>query len=139
MLDYLGGLGGEIAREQTFSSMMTFTSSRGLRLVQVHAVDGGFPFYGRFETEPAEADLLLRNGGPVVVIEPTLLSQFNARVGDKVKLGRTDFTIIGSLKKVPGESPGVAMMAPRAYIPMGTLAGTGLSSTGHRFISRSAG
>ena len=44
-----------------------------------------------------------------------------------MKLGKTVFTIVGTLRKVPGESPGVAMMAPRAYIPMAALAGTGLS------------
>jgi putative ABC transport system permease protein len=124
---YLGALGGEMAREQTFSSMMTFAATRRLRLVQVHAVEGAFPFYGRFETEPADAAGLLRGSDSVVILEPTLLAQFDIRVGDQVKLGKTLFTVAGSLRKVPGESPGVAMMAPRAYIPMGTLAGTGLS------------
>src|ERR1700677_4842282 len=44
---YLDSLGGEVAREQIFSSMMTFLPARRLRLVQVHAVEGGFPFYGQ--------------------------------------------------------------------------------------------
>jgi len=125
---YLGSLGGEVAREQIFSSMMTFLPARHLRLVQVHAVEGNFPFYGAFETEPAGGAELLRSGGDVILVEPTLLAQFGVRVGDKVKLGKTLFTVVGSLKKVPGESPGIAMMAPRAYIPMGSLKATGLSS-----------
>ena len=57
-----------------------------------------------------------------------------------MKLGRTLFTVAGALRKVPGESPGVAMMAPRAYIPMDSLAGTGLSGAGalarHRAMVR---
>jgi putative ABC transport system permease protein len=127
VLDYLGGLGGEIAREQMFSSMMTFPAAGRLRLVQVHAVEGAFPFYGRFETDPAGAPGLLRSGGAVVILEPTLLAQYAVRIGDRVKLGTTLFTVAGSLRKVPGESPGVAMMAPRAYIPMASLAATGLA------------
>ncbi len=127
VLDYLRALGGEVAREQTFSTMMTFPAARRLRLVQVHASEGGFPFYGRLEAEPDGAAALLRSGGDVAIIEPTLLAQFGVRVGDKVKLGRTLFTVVGALGKVPGESPGVAMMAPRAYIPMGALQETGLA------------
>jgi len=129
VLDYLGALGGELAREQMFSSMMTFPEANRLRLVQVHAVEGAFPFYGRFETDPPGAPGHLRSGGAVAILEPTLLAQFGVRVGDKVKLGRTMFTVIAALRKVPGESPGVAMMAPRAYIPMAALAGTGLSGS----------
>jgi putative ABC transport system permease protein len=129
VLDYLGALGGELAREQMFSSMMTFPEASHLRLVQVHAVEGAFPFYGRFETDPAGASGRLREGGAVAILEPTLLAQFGVRIGDRVKLGRTLFTVVGSLRKVPGESPGVAMMAPRAYIPMESLAATGLAGS----------
>ncbi|HXQ80546.1 MAG TPA: FtsX-like permease family protein [Opitutaceae bacterium] len=129
VLDLLGSLGGEVAREQMFSSMMRFPETNRLRLVQVHAVEGAFPFYGKFETDPPGAAGRLRSGGAVAILEPTLLAQFGVRVGDRVKLGRTLFTVVGALRKVPGESPGVAMMAPRAYIPMESLAGTGLSGS----------
>ncbi len=126
---YIGALGGDVAREQTFSSMMTFPAASRLRLVQVHALEGAFPFYGKFETDPAGALGLLRAGGLVAILEPTLLAQFNIRVGDKVKLGTSLFTVAASLRKVPGESPGIAMMAPRVYIPMAALAGTGLAGS----------
>jgi putative ABC transport system permease protein len=140
VLDYLNALGGEVAREQMFSSMMTFPAVKRLRLVQVHAVEGGFPFYGSFETDPPGAAALLRSGGAIVLLEPTLLAQFGVRVGDQVKLGKTLFTVAGVLRKIPGESPGVAMMAPRAYIPMDSLAATGLAGAGalarHRAMVR---
>ena len=71
----------------------------------------------------------MSSGGPIVLLEPTLLAQFGVKVGDQVKLGRTLFTVAGALRKIPGESPGVAMMAPRAYIPMDSLAATGLSGS----------
>src|SRR5450631_814621 len=103
VMDHLAAQGGEIAREQTFSSMMTFPAQGRLRLVQVHAVEGAFPFYGRFETEPPGAAQLLREGGDRVILEPTLLAQYGLRAGDRVRLGKTLFTIAGSLRKVPGE------------------------------------
>src|ERR1035441_2078167 len=40
-------IGGEQSRETSFSSMIYFPASGGTRLVQVRALSGGFPFYGR--------------------------------------------------------------------------------------------
>jgi putative ABC transport system permease protein len=127
VLAYLSSLGGEIARERTLTSMMTFPATRRMRLVQVHALEGGFPFYGKFETDPPGAPARLASPDPVAILEPALLAQYGVGIGDTVKLGTTLFTVVGSLRKVPGESPAVAMMAPRAYIPLPTLAGTGLA------------
>ena len=70
-------IGGERARETSFSSMIYFTKSAGTRLVQVRALDGGFPFYGRLETEPAGAAEEFRRGDGALV-EDSLLNQFNA-------------------------------------------------------------
>ncbi|HEY1847585.1 MAG TPA: FtsX-like permease family protein [Opitutaceae bacterium] len=125
---------GEMASEQTFSSMMGFPASGHLRLVQVHAVSGGFPFYGDFQTDPAGAGASLAAGGDVVLLEPTLLAQFRLKPGDPVRLGTKSFRVLAALGKVPGESPGVAMLAPRAYIPQASLQGTGLS--GHEALER---
>lgn len=124
---YLRDLGGSIARERTLTSMMVFPQTKRMRLVQVHALEGGFPFYGAFETDPPDAPGRLASGKPVAIIEPTLMAQYGVRAGDSVKLGTKLFTVVGALKKVPGESPAVTMMAPRVYIPLSTLAGTGLA------------
>jgi putative ABC transport system permease protein len=53
---YLDGLGGQQAHGESFTSMMAFSSAAGAaHLVQVRAREGGYPFYGEFLTEPAEA------------------------------------------------------------------------------------
>lgn len=132
---YLRSLGGEAAHETGFSSMMVFPTAHGdTRLVQVRAIEGGFPFYGDFTTDPAGAAAAFRAATaagapvrPVVLLEDTLLRQFNARVGDPVKLGNETFTIIGALRKLPGDSSAFAnAFAPRALIPRAALAATGL-------------
>lgn len=137
--DYFDALGGARAREQMLSSMVVFpaASAQGAtRLLQVRAMEGAFPFYGDFVTVPADAPARLRAGGDVVILEETLLPQFNVKVGDKVKIGRTDFTVIGALQKIPGESPAVAMVAPRAFIPLSALADTGLVGVGKDVLMR---
>ena len=127
--EFVTAMSTEIAQEISFSSMMAFPSANNLtRLVNVRAMEGRFPFFGDFTTVPADAPAKLRMGGDVVIVEETLLRQFNAKVGDQVKLGTTLFTIIGALQKLPGESSAlVATVAPRALIPRSALDATGLA------------
>ncbi len=139
VLTYLAGLGGEQSRTREFSSMLVFQSANdATRLVQVRAVEKNFPFFGEFETAPADAYGKLRAGGLVVILEETLLTQFGVKVGDTVKLGQAVFTIVGAIKKVPGETSAIATFAPRAFVPLDTLAATGLASresiTQHRML-----
>ncbi len=127
--EHLAALGAEHAREKSFSSMMVFPTADNLtRLVNVRALEGNFPFYGDFTTVPADAPGRLRAGGEVAIIEETLLRQFNAKIGDLVKLGNTQFTVVGALQKLPGESSAIsATVAPRALIPWSALDATGLA------------
>lgn len=129
-LKQLATYGGERAAEMSFSSMMAFPTAQNLtRLVNVRAMEGGFPFYGDFVTVPADGPAKLRAGGNVVIVEETLLRQFNTKVGDQVKLGNTLFTVVGALQKLPGESSALsATVAPRALIPRGALGATGLAA-----------
>src|ERR1022692_4829855 len=48
---WLQGFGGEQSREVSFSSMIFFPRTEGTRLVQVRALGGAFPYYGKLETE----------------------------------------------------------------------------------------
>ena len=118
-------IGGEQSRENSFSSMVGFPVSGGTRLAQVRALSGGFPFYGRLETEPAGAEAEFRRGRGALV-EENLLIQFGAKVGDSIRVGRLTVPVVGALRKVPGESAALAVVAPRVYLPMEELAGTGL-------------
>ncbi|MCF7687429.1 MAG: ABC transporter permease [Cephaloticoccus sp.] len=128
---FLDQLGGETAQETGFSSMMVFpTAGDATRLVQVRAVEGNFPFYGEFLTAPDTAVNELARGGAVVILEETLLNQFNVRPGDTVRLGQSTLKVLGAVKKVPGESMAVTQLAPRAYIPLALLPETGLAGKG---------
>src|SRR3954470_4769737 len=126
---YIDGLPGEKARDASFSSMMVFPAANNFtRLVQVRAMAGDFSFYGDFTTAPLDAPARLHAGGNVVILEETLMRQFNTKVGDAVKLGQTTFTVVGALQKMPGESSAItATFAPRALIPLDALEATGLA------------
>jgi putative ABC transport system permease protein len=127
--EFLATLGGEQAREITFTTMIVFPEREGTRLVQVRGVEGGFPFYGRIESVPAEAADRFRSGGGVLV-EESLLLQFGAQVGDTVTIGSLTTRVLGALQKVPGESVAFATIAPRVYLRMEDLVATGLLRDG---------
>ena len=122
-------LGGERAREISFSSMIYFVNNDGTRLVQVRALSGGFPFYGKLETEPASAAEEFRKTGGALV-EESLLTQFDTKIGDSIRLGTLTTRIVGSLRKVPGETAAFATIAPRVYLSMNDLPRTGLLREG---------
>lgn len=120
--------GGEQSREVSLTSMIFFPNGKGTRLVQVRALEGGFPFYGKLETEPPGAAEEFRRGGALV--EETLLTQFDAKIGDEIRLGTLKTRIVGRLKKVPGETVAFASIAPRVYVAMSELPRSGLLREG---------
>jgi putative ABC transport system permease protein len=116
---FLDALGGKQAREVSFPSMVVFPSAeRQTRLVTLRGMEGAYPFYGNFLTDPPEAAGRVAAGEPVVVLEETLLSQFGLKPGDPVKLGTGTFAVAGGLKKIPGDSTGLTAMSPRVILPM---------------------
>ncbi len=128
---FLNELGGEQAREVMFASMIVFpTSNDQTRLVSLRALDGAYPFYGDFLTDPADAPARLAAGGRVAVLEATLMAQFGLKPGDPVRIGETTFTVAGSLLSIPGESAAIAQLSPRVYFPLSELPATGLIGPG---------
>ncbi|MDP9100232.1 MAG: ABC transporter permease [Verrucomicrobiota bacterium] len=125
----LHSLGEAQAREVRFTTMASFPKSNGTRLATVRALRGDFPFYGPMETAPQPAAKEFRQGGQAIVDE-SLLLQFHAEIGDPIKIGESQFTIAGALKKMPGEASAAGTFAPRVYIPLQNLAATQLLKTG---------
>ena len=128
----LDSLALETASEINFASMVAFPKLDASRLTQVRALEGNFPFYGKLETLPADGYSRFKQGGKTALVEKTLMSQFDARVGDSIKVGAVTFQIVGELQKVPGQTGITASVAPAVYIPMAYLEETGLVQYGSR-------
>ncbi|WP_295671469.1 FtsX-like permease family protein [uncultured Mucilaginibacter sp.] len=127
----LDSLGDKRSEERTFVSMIYFPKSKGTRLVQVHALQGGFPYYGGFETVPVAAGTAFKTGKEALV-DKVLMLQYNVNVGDSIKVGEITFLIAGTLNKAPGQAGISSNIAPTVYIPMQYLGQTGLSKKGSR-------
>ena len=113
------------ARVTTFPSMAVVPRTAGTRFAQVRGVTENYPFYGSIVTEPAGRWRMLQEGANAIV-DPSLLTSLNARVGDTLKLGFGTFTIIASIKDVPGAAGIAEMLGPRIFIPARFIAETQL-------------
>jgi len=122
---------GRRALQVSFAAMAYVPRTAGVRLVQVRAIEGEFPFYGEITTEPAGRWLALRRLDGALV-DPALLAALGGAVGDTLALGNARFPIIGTVLNVPGDVGVMSALGPRVYIAARTLPRTGLLRFGSR-------
>ena len=125
LFDSLSHHGLSFARVTTFPSMAVVPRTAGTRFAQVRGVTDNYPFYGSIVTEPAGQWRTLQAGANAIV-DPSLLTSLNARVGDTLKLGFGTFTIIATIKDVPAAAGIAEMLGPRIFIPARYIAETQL-------------
>jgi putative ABC transport system permease protein len=127
----LDTLGDERSTERSFASMIYFVKNQGSRLVQVRAIKGKYPYYGTLETKPLNAGKDFQKGR-MALVDKTLMLQYDANVGDSIKIGALNFKIEGALEEVPGQTGITSSIAPVVYIPLQYLEKTGLTKIGSR-------
>ncbi len=135
--ELFGSWGGEQSREARLASMVYFPESDGMRLVEIRALEGGFPYYGTLVTSPPEAAERFRKG-PYALVDDRMMLQFDVEVGDPVKIGTFHFTVAGKLQRIPGETMTETLIVPRVYIPLDYLSQTELVQFGSRVSYRNA-
>lgn len=131
LIDSLRNLSIGYAEERNFVSMVYFEKSEGSRLVQIRGISGDYPFYGKIETLPTRAASIYQNENSVLV-DKTLMLQFNAKVGDTVRIGGSKFKIEGESVQAPGQTGLSSAVAPAVFVPLASLESTGLMQKGSR-------
>ncbi len=126
----------EVSYENSFASMIFFPKNQESRLVDVRALEGAFPYYGKIETEPADAEATFRDGTRKALVDQSVLVQYNVGIGDSIRIGRVLFKIEGSLISSPSQSIGATLVTPAVYIPMAYLKETELIQKGSRVYYR---
>lgn len=104
------------------------------QLVEIKAVEAGYPFYGRLRLEPAASDPFSDPQG--VWVQEGLLLRLRLRVGDPVRLGDARFTIRGVIHREPDRAVGMFSLGPRVLLSQEGLLKTGLIQTGSRITRR---
>ena len=107
----------------------------GTLLVELKAVDAGYPLYGRLDTQPARPlDQLLAGGG--VVVEQAVLERLRLAPGDLLAIGDSTFTVTGVVRKEPDRAASLFTLGPRVLLNAASLDATGLVRHGSRVRHR---
>ena len=122
--------GAVVTRVRELVGMARDPRAGGSLLVELKAVEPGYPLYGRLETS---SDLpladLLSDGGALV--QEALMARLGVKVGGSIQIGNAAVTIRGVLRKEP-DSPLGFGLGPRVLISGATLDSTGLLQFGSR-------
>jgi len=129
LISALEAEGAPVAEVRELTSMTRLAGGDRARLVRLRAVAGGYPFYGRPASTPADAWERLERGGGVVV-DPALLRALGGGLGDSLVLGARAFEIVGVAEAGGSDVDLASAFAPRVQIQLRDLEGTGLVQFG---------
>ena len=131
LLDSLSGAGVRVSHVTSFGSMVLARRNGHTRLFEVRAVEGAFPYYGSFDTDPPGlwSSLQTRHA---ILVDPAVLIQLDAKVGDTLSVGDARFPIAGVVTGAPGDIGLRTAIGPRVFMPATALAETNLLRFGSR-------
>ena len=104
------------------------------QLVELKAVEPGYPFYGRFAVDPPDSEPF--RDPEAAWVQEALLIRLGLQVGDRLKLGEAEFTIKGIIRKEPDRVVGTFSLGPRVMLSQKGLERTQLVQTGSRITRR---
>ncbi|MFZ5861683.1 MAG: ABC transporter permease [Nitrospirota bacterium] len=131
----VGRLASQGARVTRVAELMAMAVVPGRSvLVELKAVEGGYPFYGRVETEPDRALASWLTAGPPLgaVVHEAFLIRLGLSLGDRFRLGEAEFTAVALLRAEPDRTAGAFSLGPRVLIAREALDLTGLVRPGSR-------
>lgn len=129
VLDSLRGAGAETADVVRTVSMVSAPRTGAVRLLQVWAVDGGWPFYGPVDDEPAGA-WSARDSTGVLVDRAVLIQLGDLVPGDTLTVGRARVVLRGVVDDLPTDPGFQSAVGPRVWVSPATLAASGLLGFG---------
>jgi putative ABC transport system permease protein len=131
-LRYLAG-GGALAEMRDMRSMARRPDGEKRTLVELKAVDDGYPLYGELLLDPAqtpEQALGLRNGRWGVAVDPLILSRLGLKLGNMLRVGDADLEIRATVAREPDLGGIGFVLGPRVMVAIGGLEATGLVQPG---------
>lgn len=119
------------ASEADMASMVLFLHNGQSRLIRLVALEGDFPFYGKIETQPADAYEKMKQER-FAMLDESLAAQYEVSSDDSIRIGNMVFKVAGVVNKIPGGGGIMTTFTPSVYISMKHLDSTGLVQYGSR-------
>lgn len=129
ILDSLRTEGVPTAQVTTALSMVLAPASGDVRLLQVQAMEGGYPFYGDVHTTPT-GSWGRQEREDVVLADPAVLTQLEVAVGDTLVVGRARLQLVATVEDLPTDLGFQTAVGPRIYISQATMDEAGLLGFG---------
>lgn len=120
IVDSLTAAGVGAARVTTASSMVMAAATGNVRLLQVRAIDAGYPYYGEVTTEPAGRWGAHLEEGQALV-DPAVLTQLGVEIGDTLVVGRSRLHIAATVDDLPTDVAFQTAIGPRVHISQATM------------------
>jgi putative ABC transport system permease protein len=124
---------GAVSVSSGLRSMARLPDGSNQALVELKAVDGAYPLYGTFDSEPAAplGDALAENSGVYdALAAPLLLERLGIKTGDEILLGTARIRVAGTIVREPDALSDGFGFAPRLLISKQALDASGLVQTG---------
>jgi len=115
VIDSARAQGYDVAGVVNMVSMTFAPRTQRVHMSQLRVIAGEWPFYGDVETEPANALARMRSE-KVAVVDPALLNQLDARVGDTLMVGAAAFEVGGTITSAPNDFGFRSAIGPRVMI-----------------------
>jgi putative ABC transport system permease protein len=112
---------------------MAVAGDKGSGLVEMKAVDAGYPTVGTLETDPQLAPVELfaeRDGAFGAAVDSALLARLDLKVGDRVTVGAANVELRARLVSEPDKIADGIGFGPRLLLSQEALAATGLVQPG---------
>ena len=125
-----------IAQTIVFPSMATVGENS--KLASLKAVSPEYPLRGALQVQflGQSSTAIANPDSGSVFVEPALLNNLYAKLGDSVRLGDRQFVISGVLTRELDRGAGFMNFAPRVMMSLGDLQATGLIGLGSRVTYR---
>jgi putative ABC transport system permease protein len=118
---------GPLTNEPAVGSALAAT------LVEVKAVDDRYPLFGALTTDPQmplAALLTQKDGAFGAAADPLLLTRLGLNIGDRIKIGDTEFELRATITGEPDKLAGAISLGPRLLIGEPALRTSGLLQPG---------
>ncbi len=128
-LDSLETAGISVSYVTTVATMAVAPGTEFSRLVQVKAIEGGFPFYGEIGTDPPSAWEAFP-AGALAVVDPAITVELDVGVGDTILINDFPLVIAGVITTSAGEISFLGAIGPRVFVAARHLASMNLIQLG---------
>ena len=125
----LDSLAEEKSSEISMFSMAYLPTVDETQFVNIKALSGDFPYYGKIKTDPINAVDQFQDKNGLLADEGMML-QYELEIGDSLKLGTQSYPILGKLQSGFGGQNVTSSFAPTIYMSGKKVFDTGLIQAG---------